>query len=262
MGCIGNKVFIILGFILLTALCSCSSNVAYAPVVEGAFQTTPSGLYKVKEGDTVYSIAWAFGQDYRMLAKRNHIIPPYAIRSGQYLIIKELTKRHSRGHIQRSQRQSPVKSTSLRHHHNHKGRVQNISSPEQSIDSSNINSTVHWSWPAQGKVVSTFAPSNGKKGIDIIGKLDNPVYATAAGQVVYSGNGLSGYGNLIIIKHSSEYLSAYADNRQLLVHEGQSVKAGQQIAKMGKAPNDQIKLHFEIRRAGSPVDPLKFLPKR
>jgi lipoprotein NlpD len=260
MGCIGKKISIVILLALFTAICSCSSNVAYAPVVEGAYQTTPSGLYRVKGGDTLYSIAWAFGQDYRVLAKWNHITPPYAIRSGQYIIIKKTVRRQSREHIIRSEGQITAKVVNVRHAHSNG--TQNISARiEHSINRSQNSSKVRWQWPAQGKVVSTFAPSIGKKGIDIIGKLDSPVYATAGGIVVYSGNGLAGYGNLIIIKHNADYLSAYADNSQLLVHEGQSVQAGQQIAKMGKAPNDQIKLHFEIRRAGAPIDPLKFLPR-
>ncbi|MCB1952550.1 MAG: peptidoglycan DD-metalloendopeptidase family protein [Zoogloeaceae bacterium] len=118
-----------------------------------------------------------------------------------------------------------------------------------------------WLWPASGKVVSTFA--NGEtKGIDIAGKLGDPVRASSAGRVVYAGAGLRGYGKLVIIKHDADYLSAYAHNKNLLVKEGQSVTQGQTIAELGQTDADRPKLHFEIRRRGKPVDPLTYLPKR
>jgi lipoprotein NlpD len=118
-----------------------------------------------------------------------------------------------------------------------------------------------WLWPVDGKVISTFADGNGK-GIDIAGKAGDPVVATAAGKVVYAGSGLRGYGKLVIIKHDDSFLSAYAHNRQLLVNEGQSVSKGQKIAELGNTDADRPKLHFEIRRQGKPVDPLKYLPNR
>ncbi|TVO53143.1 peptidoglycan DD-metalloendopeptidase family protein [Denitromonas halophila] len=118
-----------------------------------------------------------------------------------------------------------------------------------------------WLWPASGKVVSTF--SNGEtKGIDIAGKLGDPVRASSSGRVVYAGAGLRGYGKLVIIKHDADYLSAYAHNKNLLVKEGQSVTQGQTIAELGQTDADRPKLHFEIRRRGKPVDPLTYLPKR
>ncbi|MDY0013477.1 MAG: peptidoglycan DD-metalloendopeptidase family protein [Rhodocyclaceae bacterium] len=118
-----------------------------------------------------------------------------------------------------------------------------------------------WLWPANGKVISGFADGAGK-GVDIAGKLGDPVLATAAGKVVYAGSGLRGYGKLVIIKHDDSFLSAYAHNRLLLVNEGQSVAKGQKIAEMGSTDTDRPKLHFEIRRQGKPVDPLKYLPNR
>ncbi len=117
---------------------------------------------------------------------------------------------------------------------------------------------VQWAWPVTGKLISRF--SEASKGIDIAGRMGQPVYASAPGKVVYTGSGLRGYGKLIIIKHNSAYLSAYAHNREILVKEGQSVAKGQQIAEMGNTDADQVKLHFEIRRYGKPVDPLKYLP--
>lgn len=114
-----------------------------------------------------------------------------------------------------------------------------------------------WIWPTQGKVIAPFSDS---KGIDIGGKAGQPVVASAAGRVVYAGNGLRGYGKLVIVKHNSTFLSAYAHNRELLVKEGQQVTKGQKISEMGDTDADQVKLHFEIRRLGKPVDPIKYLP--
>jgi lipoprotein NlpD len=117
---------------------------------------------------------------------------------------------------------------------------------------------VNWGWPAQGKILSSFSES--AKGVDIAGKAGQPVLATAAGKVVYSGTGLRGYGKLIIIKHNKTYLSAYAHNKEIFVKEGDAVNRGQKIAEMGDSDSDQVKLHFEIRRQGKPVDPLRYLP--
>jgi len=118
-----------------------------------------------------------------------------------------------------------------------------------------------WIWPANGKVVGTFS-ENGSKGVDISGKAGDPVIAAGDGKVVYSGQGLRGYGKLVIIKHNNTYLSAYAHNQNILVKEGQTVTKGQKIAEMGNTDADQVKLHFEVRRQGKPVDPLKHLPPR
>jgi len=118
-----------------------------------------------------------------------------------------------------------------------------------------------WIWPASGKTVGVFSES-GSKGVDIAGKTGDPVIAAADGRVVYSGTGLRGYGKLVILKHNNTYLSAYAHNQNILVKEGQSVTKGQKIAEMGSTDADQVKLHFEVRRLGKPVDPLKYLPAR
>jgi len=117
-----------------------------------------------------------------------------------------------------------------------------------------------WVWPTAGKIVSGFSESANLKGIDIAGKAGQPVVASAAGKVVYAGTGLRGYGKLIIVKHNTTFLSAYAHNREIAVKEGQQVAKGQKIAEMGDSDADQVKLHFEIRRLGKPVDPVKFLP--
>ena len=119
---------------------------------------------------------------------------------------------------------------------------------------------VDWAWPTSGKVIAGFSERSNLKGIDIGGKAGQPVLASAAGRVVYAGAGLRGYGKLVIVKHNNTYLSAYAHNREILVKEGQQVSKGQKIGEMGDTDADQVKLHFEIRRLGKPIDPAKFLP--
>ena len=120
--------------------------------------------------------------------------------------------------------------------------------------------TVEWIWPARGRIVARFTDS-GNKGVDIAGRVGDPVLASAPGKVVYSGSGLRGYGKLVIIKHNKTYLSAYAHNNQILVKEGQTVAKGQKIGEVGATDADSPRLHFEIRRLGKPVDPMKFLPE-
>jgi lipoprotein NlpD len=116
-------------------------------------------------------------------------------------------------------------------------------------------------WPAQGTVVATFDEAK-NKGVSIAGRIGDPILAAADGRVVYAGAGLRGYGNLIILKHNNTYLTAYAHNQALLVREDQTVKQGQKIAEMGSSDADRVKLHFEVRRLGKPVDPLTYLPKK
>jgi lipoprotein NlpD len=117
-----------------------------------------------------------------------------------------------------------------------------------------------WMWPAKGKLIGAFSETANLKGIDIAGTAGESIVASAPGKVVYAGTGLRGYGKLIIIKHNGIYLSAYAHNREILVKEGQQVSRGQKIAEMGNTDTDQVKLHFEIRRLGKPMDPVRYLP--
>ena len=138
--------------------------------------------------------------------------------------------------------------------------------PAQSVPEASVmkpgdeSDAIAWSWPTQGRVVANFNENGGPKGVQIAGELGQPVLASAAGRVVYTGSGLRGYGNLVIIKHNNTYLSAYAHNRQILVKQGDNVTRGQRIAEMGNSDATQVMLHFEIRREGKPVDPIKFLP--
>lgn len=132
--------------------------------------------------------------------------------------------------------------------------------PKPAAAAATGDDAVDWVWPTTGKVITGFSDTANLKGIDIGGKPGTPVHASAAGKVVYAGTGLRGYGKLIIVKHNATFLSAYAHNREILVREGQQVTRGQKIAEMGNTDSDQVKLHFEIRRLGKPVDPLKYLP--
>jgi len=132
--------------------------------------------------------------------------------------------------------------------------------PEKPATTAGDDEAVEWSWPVNGKVLTGFNDAASAKGIDIGGNQGQPVLASAAGKVVYSGSSLRGYGKLVIIKHNKTYLSAYAHNNQILVKEGQEVTKGQKIAEMGSTDTDRVKLHFEIRKLGKPVDPAKFLP--
>lgn len=203
----------------------------------------------VEPGETLYSIGWLYGHDYRDLAHWNGIPAPYVVHSGQRLIVApggaasvikaEVTK------------VPPVQSE--------KQPAKRPVTPQVSAKPSADNRGVGWQWPAQGKVLNYFSSSKLNKGIDIGGVRGQPIFAAASGKVVYSGTGLVGMGRLIIINHSSQYLSAYAHNDKILVVEGQQVKKGELIARMGSS-DDQVMLHFEIRREGKPVDPLKFLP--
>ena len=120
---------------------------------------------------------------------------------------------------------------------------------------------IAWIWPAQGSMLAGFDEAK-NKGLDIAGKAGDAVIASADGRVVYAGAGLRGYGNLIILKHNNTFLTAYAHNQTLLVKEDQSVKKGQKIAEMGNSDADRVKLHFEIRRQGKPVDPARYLPAK
>jgi lipoprotein NlpD len=132
--------------------------------------------------------------------------------------------------------------------------------PPAASENASGSDELEWGMPTEGKLLAGFSESANQKGIDIAGKPGQPVVASAAGRVVYSGSGLRGYGKLVIIKHNNTYLSAYAHNDQILVKEGQMVTRGQKIAEMGNTDADQVKLHFEIRKQGKPVDPAKYLP--
>nr|WP_166264946.1 peptidoglycan DD-metalloendopeptidase family protein [Marinobacter caseinilyticus] len=223
------------------------------------------GRHVVKSGETLYSIAWRYGRDYRELGNANGIKPPYQVKAGRVLRLDLRGSEPSgRSPYVASQPSQPIakptrKVTPARAPRVEKAPVRSQPLPEQRQTVSGIE----WRWPHVGTVLAGFSTS-GKvnKGVDIAGNSGDPIRAAASGNVVYAGNGLLGYGNLIIVNHNENFLSAYAHNRKILVNEGESVKAGQTIAELGSSGTDRSKLHFEIRRDGNPVDPMPYLPPR
>jgi lipoprotein NlpD len=214
------------------------------------------GWYTVKLSDTLYSIAWRYGLDSHQLADWNQMNIRDPIYPGQRLRLLKPHNKSTPGSsaqaIVAKQDGKPVTAAA-----SPSTPVQGNTGQQPALPDPN-----KWIWPTAGKPLNTFLASQlDRRGIRISGKQGQAVLAVAAGKVVYSGNGLAGYGNLIIIKHSDTYLSAYAYCKQRLVEEGMSVKAGKQIATMGERDNVAL-LHFEIRRNGKPVDPIKFLPKQ
>ncbi len=209
--------------------------------------------YYVKKGDTLYSIAWQYGYDTREVATWNRVRWPYTIYPKQKLRVKP-PKKNKKVTKTPSKRSSKPKSTSYR---------STTSQTAKSSSKKQKRSKISWQWPTKGKVIGKFsARESGKKGLDIAGKKGQPVYSASGGQVVYSGSGLRGYGNLVIIKHNDTFFSAYAHNHRLHVKEKQKVKKGQHIADMGSSEAERAMLHFEVRRNGKPVDPKRYLPKR
>jgi lipoprotein NlpD len=212
----------------------------------------------VRKGDTLYSIARYQNLDHKQLARWNFLSAPYAIYPGKTLKLRPPATSHavkSRDNKPQSQQASSTKKPVS---HKKPG-VVTFSSLKKGLP----KKVKRWHWPAVGKLVKTFnAKDTNRKGIGIAGNRGQSIKAAAGGRVVYSGNGLIHYGNLVIIKHSNKFLSAYAHNRSLLVKEGDQVKAGQSIAQMGTIESGRARLHFEIRKSGKPVNPLRYLPKR
>ncbi|MEI7612565.1 MAG: peptidoglycan DD-metalloendopeptidase family protein [Betaproteobacteria bacterium] len=256
-------------------------------------------VYTVKKGDTLYSIAREFGMDHRELIAMNGIENPNSIPVGRVLKVKPqgvtvapissdvvVARPISTGQgvetrplgnntesLKREPKagKEPYSDQALALAQNQSKAPESVQPAEAKTDSrveakpaepvALTGDEISWIWPAAGKTVGTFSES-GSKGVDIAGKSGDPVMASADGKVVYSGTGLRGYGKLVILKHNATYLSAYAHNQTILVKEGQTVSKGQKIAEMGNTDADQVKLHFEVRRQGKPVDPLKYLPAR
>jgi len=228
--------------------------------------------HRVRPGESLYAIAWIYGLDYRDIATWNRIAEPYTIYPGQRLKLHPRAPQPARPASSRSQ--TGKRAAGVR-----KPVRANPGTPAKKPIRSSVRTDVKpakvpvskatpytgatvkkWRWPARGKVIGLFNKSGGK-GINIQGRRGQPVYTSAAGRVVYSGSGLRGYGKLIIIKHNKRFLSAYAHNQRLRVSEGDTVKSGQHIADMGDTESRGVKLHFEIRRDGKPVNPSRYLPR-
>lgn len=265
-------------------------------------QAVGPGYHTVKKGDTLYSLALEHGQDYRDIAGWNYITDPNLIAIGQVLrvlppqseatstavttapinsgaVVEQrpldgastlvVTPAANTAVLKREPRvnkepYSDALYTSLQKPQAAQTTASAPSAATPAPTSTTATETastdgLSWIWPASGKVIGNFAQS---KGVDIAGKAGDSVLAAADGRVVYTGNSLRGYGNLVIIKHNTNYLTAYAHNQKILVKEQQEVKRGTKIAEMGKTDSDVVKLHFEVRRQGSPVEPLNYLPKK
>ena len=258
-------------------LFGCTSREAPAPVSSLDNKVKPAtrkvnisgSKYVVKKGDTLYSIAFSAQQDFRTLAKINDIPAPYTIFPGQRVLLKKSAQKPKKT----KKYTNLSKKSTVYTQKNNKKLKKELDQPKQreyvqkqankiiSDKNSNSNAKVVWSWPAKGKVTQRFSnKENGFKGLQITNQQGASVLAAAHGTVVYAGNALRGYGNLIILKHNDDYLSAYAHNSKLLVKEKQEVKAGQKIAEMGSSDSSVTALRFEIRYRGQAVNPAKYLP--
>ena len=216
------------------------------------------GYHIVQKGETLYAIAWRYGMDYHDIARRNRIGPPYTIYVGQRLRIDGA--RASAEATRTSPIQGPT-SASVTPGKPAKKTTSRTTRPKPPPASASASS-LGWAWPLKGEIIAPFSlTGNPNKGIDIAGNVGAPVRAAAAGTVVYAGGNLRGYGKLVIVKHNDDYLSAYGNNRQIRVKEGDSVKKGQTISEVGTNNANVAMLHFEIRRDGKPIDPMQYLPK-
>ncbi|PSS48487.1 murein hydrolase activator NlpD [Leclercia sp. 29361] len=274
-------------------------NRKYGNIPKGSY--TGGSTYTVKRGDTLFYIAWITGNDFRDLAERNNVAAPYGLNVGQTLQVGNATGAPltpgntvsaadvtaQNNSVTPAQKSSTVvasqptitysedsgEQSANKMLPNNRGSATVVTAP---VTAPVVSSTVpvassqtssspisSWRWPTEGKVIENFASSEGgNKGVDIAGSKGQAIIATADGRVVYAGNALRGYGNLIIIKHNDDYLSAYAHNDTMLVREQQEVKAGQKIATMGSTGTSSTRLHFEIRYKGKSVNPLQYLPQR
>ena len=252
-----------------------SPNAARAPakMVASADNAGKPGFYSVKSGDTLIRIGMDNGQSWRDIARWNNIENPNLIETGQVLrvtppeetgvVVRPVSSTNvvtSPAPANTASAPVPASNTASVRPPASAANPPNASTPANNLaNTDSAEETVSFQWPTRGNVLAGFDEVK-NKGIDIAGKAGDPVLAAADGKVVYAGSGLRGYGNLVILKHNNTYLTAYAHNQSLLVKEDQAIKRGQKIAEMGNSDADQVKLHFEIRRQGKPVDPAKYLP--
>ncbi|NKF49768.1 peptidoglycan DD-metalloendopeptidase family protein [Shewanella sp. WXL01] len=291
---------------LLCTGCSFQSHQA-APVESLSAKSKPKydrgsltkRWYKVKKGDTLYSIAWGAGKNYSDVARLNKLQKPYTIYPGQVLALypkpaaptsaKKATNVTKGVAIttapatpitvksSENQKQSVKFQSSTTANNRSKKELDRSQESAYSVTTTQqkVNQTVsqpvstlpkkvkRWLWPVKGRIIGRFSASEqGNQGIKIAGNRGDIVKAAADGRVVYAGNALRGYGNLVIIKHNDDYLSAYAHADKIMVKEKQFVSAGQTVAKMGSTGTNKVMLHFEIRFHGKSVNPLKYLPKQ
>ncbi|MDF3055315.1 MAG: nlpD [Gammaproteobacteria bacterium] len=286
---------------IITAICfsfcllACADPPPPAPIVDGWQQRSAASIYRVQPDDTIYSVAWMFGMDYRDIARYNNLSEPYTLSHGQALKLtpspdnvsadtnanaKAVTypaatiytppayvdaQSSDAVSVKNTQTEPSTKTSAAA---DTSSSNQPVSAKEKTVvaTETSVSKTAlgsgKWKWPVKGEIVKGFsAASGGNRGIDISSKLQTPIVATASGKVVYTGSSMPGYGRLVIIKHDNNDLSAYAFNESILVKEGEAVKAGQQIATMGKNNEGVPMLHFEVRHNGKPQNPLLYLEK-
>ena len=245
-------------------LVACGGERYRAPVEDRRVQAKPApARYSVQRGDTLFSIAWRYGLDFRTVAANNTIPSPYTIYPGQTIYLAQKAPAPAKKPVASVPAKKAVPKP-LPPTRTKTATVVKASQPPSSKPaSSNVSNAAvtRWRWPTAGRITRSYS-STVHKGIDIDGKLGDPINAVAAGSVVYAGSGIVGYGELLIIKHNEVYLSAYGHNDRLLVAEGDKVKAGQRIATKGSSGTDKVKLHFEIRKEGKPIDPKRLLPSK
>ena len=278
--------------ILIGLVAGCSTTTRQAPIVERPVTAAPTrpapakveeaprhderGMYTVRKGDTLLRIALDVGENYRDLVTWNNLANPDDIKVGQVLRVSQPGGERSAS-IQTQPVPMPPPANVPRKTEPRadktpysEGKVATTTPPATTTTpaapaapaaAAGDEARLSWMWPSEGRVIATFDDGR-NKGVDIAGKAGQPVVAAGSGKVMYAGSGIRGYGNLVIVKHSNSLLSAYAHNRKIVVKEGDNVTRGQQIAEMGDSDADTVKLHFEIRQQGKPVDPTRFLPVR
>lgn len=245
-----------------------------------------AGQHRVAHGETLYSIAWRYGHDFREVAAWNNIRAPFTIYPGQVLTMSGPSLARLNPALEAPEPVPPppdtaasdapraLPATKSATRNNPRPVVKPVREPAvtrpiarptkpATQPAPNVTRAVSakgWAWPTDGKVIRGFNQGD-RKGVDFGGREGQPITAAASGDVVYSGSGLRGYGQLIIIKHNKNFLSAYAHNKKLHVKEGDKVVRGQRIADMGRTGAERVKLHFEIRKNGKPVDPFGYLPR-
>lgn len=251
----GSRVWL-LGFAFTALfLAGCASRSVNAPISDhtgagsASSQTQAAkGTYIVKPGDTLYKIATQHGMQPAQLAQLNNINDPTQLSVGQVLRLDTSTAVPMPVQVgSASQGSSSAKSTAP---------ATSTATPSKAADANVIS----WGWPADGKIIQKF--NSNTKGIDIEGAIGGPVLAAADGKVMYAGNGVRGLGNLVLLGHSNGFITAYAHNQNLLVKTGETIKKGAKIATVGQSDTTSPRLHFEIRRKGTPVDPLSYLPAK
>jgi len=254
--------------VLLVGLAACAARRAPAPVVERGPGTqgvrssaaaapaakpvpVPDGYYLVKRGDTLYSIALEHGGDYREIAQWNQLDDATRIRTGQ--LLRVTPPEQAAVQVGRPRGAGAIESRPL------ETQAKEAPKKEAAKEETKVASAAQFIWPAKGKILAGFAEPR-SKGIDIEGKLGDPVVAAAPGRVTYIGSGIPGLGKLVVIKHDNGFITVYAHNRDILVKEQQNVSRGQKIAELGATDADRPKLHFQIRKGSAAVDPLRYLP--